>query len=187
MTVPDRTLRQYLAGALEPPDQEEVERELGSSPTLRDRLAVLMATTLAAPEASWVLPPPQVRGPLRAAAAPVATMDAGSDTGWLVVRLDVPTERADHHLVVLERRGSAWEVLYPGPDDPPLRASDLPLEGGQRRLDLSTVGREPRRIGVVLTDREPAATDDRWEQVRDALAAGEAVSVTFDVRTVSDR
>jgi hypothetical protein len=184
MTVPDRTLRQYLAGALEPPDQEEVERELSASTVLRERLAVLLATSASAPEPgpSWVLPPPQVHGPLRAAAEPVATMDATSDIGWLVVRLEVPTERRNHRIVVLERRSSEWEVLYPGPDDPPLRASDLPVEGDRTRLDLSTEGRDPRRMAVVLVDREPAASGDRWEEVREALAAGEAVAVTFDVR-----
>lgn len=192
MTIPDRTLRQFLAGALEPPDQERVERALSADPDLRSRLALLLATTPAAP-LGWVVPPPgaPVRVPLVGAASPAPVMDARSAPDWLVLRLDVPDALLDHRVVVLERAGGVWTVAHPTTPDSWVAARVLPRENGRVRLDLGggqgsagLAGRvavvlvAPPLAGEVAWDLEPEA---RWAAIRDALADGELPVAAFDV------
>lgn len=177
MTIPDRVLRQYLAGALEPPDLERVEIALAGSPALRERRDLLLADTVeVAPQlgsgriglggrwggagdgpGGWIIPPPSVPPPdrgfaLSGVAAPVATMGGerggGLDAGWVVLRLEVAPEHLDHRIVVLERSGAQWRVLSPeGPDDF-RRASEL-VRDDRVRIDLATDA-DAHRIAVVL-------------------------------------
>lgn len=205
MTLPDRVLRQYLAGALDPPDLERVERALGADPGLRVRLGVLLATTVQpgttpAP-GRWVVPPPSLPvfglgSPLRGTAAPVGVMDASApDVGWVVLRLDVPAEHLDHRVVVLERGASDWSVVFPTAADELHPASALPREQGQVRIDVARPTGGPgspahreHRIAVVLVP--PPLADDvdwslgpdvRWGAVIDAAADGALPIASFDV------
>jgi hypothetical protein len=194
--IPDRVLRQHLAGALDPPEREQVERALASDPALRERLALLLATTHDAPApglaptgaglAGWVVPPPAART-LGGSAAPVAVMGGAEGTGWVVLRLDVSPEQLDHRVVVLERTGAEWDVVFPCSADEECPARALPREGGQLRIDVATAGAgRAHRIAAVLVPPAPPLDwtlppVERWARVRDALAAGELPAVAFDM------
>jgi hypothetical protein len=197
MTIPDRVLRQYLAGALDPPDQEDVERAMAASPSLLARLAVLRADTAPEPPDGgaprpWFVPPPGLvppgtrLAPLTGRAAPVAVMDGGGGGGWLVLHLDVPPERHHHRVVVLERHGADWAVGFPASEDELLEAGSLGREGDRVRLDYALDAPGVGRIAVVLVPPEipidwSADADQRWAAVRDGLAAGTLAAVSFSV------
>ncbi|MEZ4238327.1 MAG: hypothetical protein R3F59_19680 [Myxococcota bacterium] len=182
-TISDRLLRQYLAGALEPPAQERIERALRDVDGLRERMAALLATSLPEPRASWVIPPPGAPRGLTATAEPAAFMGE-PEAGWTVLWLDVDDAQLDARPVVLERAGADWEVVFPLTEDEvvPLRA--LHREGGRTRLDVDTS--RARRVAVVLvpSDRPLDLTlpdPERWAAVIASVQAGELPVVALAV------
>jgi hypothetical protein len=182
-TIPDRLLRQYLAGALEPPEQARIERALAGAPEIRERLALLLATSIDEPEAAWHVPPPSLAVGLRSTSAPAAMMDAAGGGGWLVVWLEAGDDRLDHRVLVLERAGAGWEVVFPSSAEELVTVGALPREGGRTRLDLDPGA--ARRVAVVLVPPDlqidfgiPA--DARWSGVQEGLRAGELPVVSLD-------
>ena len=202
MTIPDRVLRAYLGGALEPGRIDDLEAELETSAALRARLAALSAELSAelspaqpAPRSTapaWRLPPPGAMGPwsLRASAAPVAVMGAdtprpGDRVRISVVGLDDP---ADHLVVVLWRGDGDWEVMLPASERQRVTADRLPVDAdGARYLDVTVRPDAPRqRWALALPPAdEPIdwAAPERWldliARVRDGLVP--AVTVAVDV------
>ncbi len=183
MTIPDRMLRQYLAGALEPPDSERVERALKRAPALRDRLATLVDTTIPAHSSRWVVPPPSLRSGMRATAAPAAVMESGSAAGWLVLRMQIPAEQLDHVVLVLERVGAEWEVVFPSMAEEMVTASALPRIGDAVQLDLAAG--QHRRVAVVFIPPDHSidftlGVAQRWSEVKDSMSAGKLPVVSLD-------
>jgi hypothetical protein len=182
--IPDRILRQYLAGALEPPVQERVERALRREPGLRERLAVLLATSIPEPEADvgWLIPPPNLPRSLRATTALAAVMGEQTE-GWVEVWLEIPKAHLDDRVIVLERESTGWRVVFPTEPAELVSARALPRDGARSRLDLDA---RSSRIAVVLVapDRpldltlpEPA----RWAELRACLEAGEVPITSIDI------
>lgn len=181
-TISNRLLGQYLAGALEPPERRRVERALAERPEARSRLDALRALEHDEPRHPWIVPPPSLPSALQATSAPAAVMEAGSGA-WLVVRLAVADDQQDHVVVVLERTGEAWEVVFPATAEERTTVGMLPREGEQARLDLAEI--PPRRIAVALVPPDVAirfesGADERWSAVRAGLASGTIPVVSFD-------
>ncbi|MEQ1564881.1 MAG: hypothetical protein ABMA64_04530 [Myxococcota bacterium] len=169
--IPVRTLRQYLALALDPPEHEQVERALAADPELLAQLALLIAETPPLPDRpAWAMPPPGIAAGLRGAAAPVAVMDADGPAGWWQVELEIPADHAEDWVVLLERAEDVWEVVFPTGPSEVTRASELPRRGDRARVDLHTVA---RRLAVVLVppDLVRWGDADPWAEVRDRLPA----------------
>lgn len=190
--VSDRTLRRYLAGALDPGRREEIEAALAASPRLGERLALLVATTVPEPASAWRLPPPGARGPwsLAPAAQLGAAMgeEAADLADWLELRFRAPEGCEAHRVIVLERAaGADWEVIFPTCADEELPLSALPREAdGRVRLDLAPAA-EPRRVAVALLAPEIAIAwegepEARWAGLREALAEGRAPVETATLR-----
>ena len=184
--IPDRLLRQYLAGALEPPEHDRVERALRDVAGLRDRLERLRAEALPMqaeePDDGWRLPPPQRSSSLAPRAVPAPMMDAGPG-GWWEVHVHVAADQQAHRVVVLERAGAAWRVAFPIAAEELVTAGQLPQEGGRARLAIA--GDRPGRMAIVLVppdfpidfDIEPAL---RWAMIREAVLAGAVPAASFD-------
>ncbi|MEQ1505169.1 MAG: hypothetical protein ABMB14_23250, partial [Myxococcota bacterium] len=125
--------------------------------------------------------------PIRGTVAPVAVMDAGAARpGWVVIHLDVGPDQRSAIVVVLERRGAAWDVLFPTAPDEVRTAEALAPDGGPVRLDLALPPGEPRRVAVVLVPADwdlawDAAEDERWARAREAVGNGDLQVVSFDV------
>ena len=181
ITLPDRMLRQFLAGALDPPEHEAVERALAADPSLHTRLATLLAATPAVPEAAdrWSLPPPGVVAGLRGTVEAAPVMGLGPSEDWVVLRLDIGRDRDADRVVVLERHGEDWTVVFPATADEETRVESLPREGDLVRIDLRVEG---HRAAVVLVPPEwpvdwSKPPNERWERVRAQL--GELPVLTF--------
>lgn len=183
--VTDRTLRQYLARALDPGRREEVEDALAQSRTLRDRLALLRATTVADEPSAWRVPPLGLAGPwgLHAGLSAGAAMgeDAPGVGDYLELRFDVPPGLGHHRLVVIERGSDAeWTVLYPTCAAEERAARLLPRDAtGRASVDVVVGEVGPQRLAVALIpDDVPVAWDRdgaaRWAEVQAAIAAGRA-------------
>ncbi|MBX2804227.1 MAG: hypothetical protein KTR31_41585 [Myxococcales bacterium] len=184
MNPSDRVLRQYIAEALDPPRFEEVSEALAASPALRERLALLLATTVQSSPHRWLLPPPGVRAPavLGGAAMRGAVMD-GDEADWMELALQVPDDQLDHVVVVLELVDE-WRVLAPVRVEEIVTAGALPShprEAGHRRIDV-TPAPDATRVAVALVEHAPDLTaPDPWADVRRRVAMGELLAVTFVV------
>lgn len=181
-TISDRLLGQYLADALEPPERRRVERALDELPEARARLERFRAADLDEPTDPWIVPPPSLPTPLQATPAPAAVMDT-SASAWWVVRLDVSEEHHGHVVVVLEREGGSWEVVFPTSAAERTLVGALPREGDQVRLDLAAGG--PRRVAVALVPPDipidfDADENERWSSVKHSIRAGAVPVVAFD-------
>lgn len=190
--VSDRTLRRYLAGALDPGRREEVEAALAASPRLRERLALLMATTAREQPSAWRLPPVGAAGPWALSPSVQAGVAMGEESleagDYVELRFQPPPGREDHRVVLLERGPDAdWDVIFPLS-----RAEERALSSWRREDDggvrvdvtLSRAGRV--RLALVLLPPEVALAWDapaerRWEPVLAALAEGRAPVATVEL------
>lgn len=177
----ERTLRRYLAGALDPGRREEVEAALASSVALRERLALLVATTVREEPSEWRLPPAGARGPWAMQPAVQVGAMMGEDIpdpdDYVELRFLPPTGCEDHRLMVLERGvDGEWDVLFPATPEEERTLSGLPREAdGRVRLDIVTspgrrlaVALAPADVQIDWTQAPPA----RWSALRAALAEG---------------
>lgn len=183
MTIPDRDLLRYLAGAAEPSRALEVEEQLSRDPALQQRLAVLSAELqAAAAPPRWFIPPPALAAGPRAFAvsvAPVAVMSSGDlrPGERFAMRFDDPDDQP-RLLVVLHREEGRWQVLFPQSATDVLHTSELPTDdNGQRVLELAA-GAEPgdQRWAVALPTPLHGpnwAAEDPWVGMRDAMGRGE--------------
>jgi len=181
--VTDRTLRRYLAGAMDPGRREEIEAALAASPRLRERLALLVATTIRDEPSAWRVPPPGARGPF-AIAPEVRTAvamgeDGFQDDDYIELRFLAPEGLAGHRLALLERgEGGDWTVLYPqsAEEDRPLSA--FPREAdGRVRMDVALGGPGLHRLAVAFVPEGmeidwSAAPVARWAGLQEALSEG---------------
>lgn len=181
LNVTDRTLRRYLAGALDPGRREEIEAALAVSPALRARLAALVATTVRDEPSAWRVPPVGAQTPwslrpdLSAGAAMGEEAPAAGD--YVELRFSASPEVRSYDVFVLERRADGdWEVLFPSTSDERLAAASFPREAdGRLRLDVvlqpSSTGRfavalVPPDVGVAWGEADP------WAALREALDQG---------------
>lgn len=181
--VTDRTLRRYLAGAMDPGRREEIEAALAASPRLRERLTLLVATTVRDEPSAWRLPPPGARGQhaLTPAVQTAAAMgeDGFQDDDYVELRFQAPEGLSDHRLALLERGADGdWTVLYPQApeEDRPLSAFSRETDG-RVRLDVALSGAGPGRLAVALLPAEliidwGAPEAERWIGLQDALSQG---------------
>lgn len=181
--VSERTLRRYLAGALDPGRREEVEAALSASPRLREQLALLVATTVREEPSDWRLPPAGARGPfaLEPAVQPGAMMgeDAPDEDDYVELRFGAPDALGAHRLFVLERgEDGEWEVLFPvAPEEERTLASLPRTTEGQIRLDIVPRRHAGLRLAVALVPADVTvawalAAPARWDGLRAALAEG---------------
>ncbi len=186
----DRTLRRYLAGALEPPRAEEVEAALAADPALRERLALLRATTVQASLDPWRVPPPGLWLPGAPATEVRLALTLGEEPGpgdLVELRVALPEGTEDHLVIVLNRAGGDWTVWFPARPEEEIRAGELPREpDGRARLDLALEQGGRQRLALVLLPPELAVAWEepevaRWEPVRDAVASGRAPVITLEV------
>ena len=181
--VTDRTLRRYLAGAMDPGRREEIEAALAASPRLRERLALLAATTLRDEPSAWRLPPPSARGLHRLTpdvqAAAAMGEDGFQDDDYVEIRFQAPEELSDHRLALLERGADGdWSVLYPQSDQEDRPLSAFPREpDGRVRVDVALSGPGLSRLAIALipTDIDidwSVAPARRWLALQEALREG---------------
>ena len=167
----------WKTGALDPPDQLRVEEALRRDPTLLARMLALEEPS-SAPNDPWRLPRHGWGLQARLLEANVFSERLRPGDRFRVA-MRVPDD-ADRSVVVL-RRTDAWHVVFPT-DGATLRAGDLPLEGGDRVLDLST-GPDPglQIWGVALPT--PDFVEPGWARLRAAIASGEVpvTQVRIDV------
>ncbi len=192
----DRTLRRYLAGALDPGRREEVEAALAASRSLRDRLAALSASTVREEPSGWRLPPVGARGPwaLTPALQQGAMMgedEPGADD-YVELRFSPPEGLGSRRLVVLERGvDGEWEVIFPAAPEEERAIDSLPREpDGRIRLDIVVgeggrlaVALPPATLGVDWTK----APSERWDALREALERGEIPVETAALTRTSGR
>ena len=175
IAVTDRTLRRYLAGAMDPGRREELEAALAVSSTLRARLAGLVASTVSDEPSAWRVPPvgapgPWSLSPMVQAGAAMSDEDAVAGD-YVELRFQAPAALDAADVFVLERLADGdWEVLFP--------ASAFPREpDGRLRLDVVLNAGSTGRIAVALVPSdvsvawsEPAPA--RWVELLTALGEG---------------
>lgn len=183
--VSDRTLRRYLAGALDPGRREEIEASLAASPALRERLGLLYATTLNLAPSPWRMPPLGARGAwtLESAVQSGAAM-GGDEEGpvagdYVEVRLLPPEGHGDYRLALMQRSPvGEWEVLYPSGPSEERRVAALPRDpDGKVRLDVAVDAPGALLLAVALLPPDVAIAWDapepaRWAAVQEALDQG---------------
>lgn len=183
IAVTDRTLRRYLAGAMDPGRREELEAALAVSPTLRARLAGLVASTVSDEPSAWRVPPvgapgPWSLSPMVQAGAAMSDEDAVAGD-YVELRFQAPAALDAADVFVLERLADGdWEVLFPASADERLPARAFPREpDGRLRLDVVLNAGSTGRIAVALVPSdvsvawsEPAPA--RWVELLTALGEG---------------
>jgi hypothetical protein len=188
----------YLGGALSPGAQADLERALGRSDRLRNRLAALedVLDQVPVPEGVWWIPPPPRHvGPFRPGARPVAEL-GGAEAGLPAAILRYlglgPLAEPGRWVAVLLRRGGlAWGVRWPGSARQALPLSAHRADGNRRLLCFSApFPKGGGRWAVVLQPADwpidwRASPADRWERLRLALAAGDVPAEAFDLPTAS--
>lgn len=175
IAVTDRTLRRYLAGAMDPGRREEIEAALAVSPTLRARLAGLVATTVRDEPSAWRVPPvgapsPWALSPSLTAGAAMSDEEAAPGD-YVELRFQAGDAHAEHRVFVLERLAAGdWEVLFPTAPDELLPVRDFPREpDGRLRLDVVLNPSSTGRIAVALV---PADVHIGWDGPTGARWAG---------------
>lgn len=209
--VTEGELVAYVGGMLDPGEAERVRAELSCSGSLRQQLAIVIATRqLAASveaandpprEARWHIPSPGagitafgVRAQVQAAvfggsAGPADGVAAVvRPLGRFAVTLD--PSAGDGWVIVLRERSDGWGVVFPPEKELALRASELPLRGRDRVVDLA-VGVRPgdERWCVVVFDGEIDWTlgeNERWEALKARLAKRQVPVASLRLRVLAD-
>lgn len=162
----------WKAGALDPPDQLRVEEALRADPMLLARALALEEPTATVPADPWRLPPGGWGLQSRVLQAQVF---GGRLRPGDRFRIALKVPDAEARAVVVLRRHTAWEVVFPT-DANLLRASELPLEGQERVLDLTAGPEAGQQIwGVALPTMD--GIEPRWARLQQQIAAG-AIPVT---------
>lgn len=183
--VSDRTLRRYLAGALDPGRREEIEAALAASSALRERLGVLMATTVSMEASPWRLPPVGARGAWSLSSTVQAGAAMGDEEEGLVagdyveLRFQPPEGHGEHRLALMRRSPlGEWEVLFPSGPSEERRVAALPHDTeGRVRLDVAVEAPGPLLLAVALLPPDVAIAWEapepaRWAEVQAALDQG---------------
>ncbi len=183
MTVRERDLLRYIAGAAEPSRALELEERLATDPELQARVAELRHELRPSTDPTrWFIPPPALAaGPQRLllSVAPVDVMSSGDlrPGERFAMRFDDPDEEP-RLLVVLHRENGRWHVLFPETEHDVMHSRELPTDDrGQRVLELAA-GPEPgdQRWAVALPTPLQGPNwraEDPWSGMRDAMGRGE--------------
>ncbi|MCB9741105.1 MAG: hypothetical protein H6741_29550 [Alphaproteobacteria bacterium] len=189
-----RKLVFYRAGLLDPAERHDFEQLLLRSPELQAQLASLDSRW--SPEVDvevprWRVPPPGLGVGARAGLPAVFSESTLRPGDRFTVRIDPLTSPEAHRVVIMQRLGRDWDVVFPKAPHQSISLDQLPLdEDGCFQLDL--VARAPggrQRWAVALPWERSMnltwshATPD-WDWLRMGVASGQipVASVDIEVR-----